>query len=372
MDLFAHPVLSAWFRRKEVCVVGLGKSGLAAAAFLKRLGARVSVTEKQPRQKAAKWVRELPPGVFCETGSHRLLRRSWDLLVISPGVPAEVWKPHAAAGRMVWGEMELGYRALSLAGRWPRRAAAVTGTNGKTTTTALLGEICRAAGFHTVVAGNIGTPLCAVAHRLDAGAALVLEVSSYQLETACAFHPAAGVVMNVTPDHLKRHRTMKNYAEAKFRLFQNFLPEETAVLNAADPWCRRLARTVPGKIFWFGRAAERRGRPGVFFDGKRLRAAVPGGRAVWDPPRYLRGYHNVENAMAAAACGLALGAGGAAVRKSFERFRGVEHRLEEVRCRNGVHFVNDSKATNVDSTAVALRSFVGGLHLILGGQDKGS
>lgn len=244
----------------------------------------------------------------------------------------------------------MGYRVLSLAGRWPSRSAAITGTNGKTTTTALLGAIFKAAGRPTVVAGNIGVPLCAVVNGVTPATALVLEVSSYQLETAEAFRPTVGAVLNVTPDHLARHGTLGAYAAVKFRLFQSQGRTDAAVLNAKDPWCRRWAASVPGKIYWF-------------------RDRMSGG---WLAPQFLPGRHNIANACAAAACARALGVPRSVIAKTLATFRGVEHRLELVRLWRGVRFINDSKATNVDSTRVALESFSNPLYVILGGQDKGA
>ncbi len=351
-------------------MIGLGKSGVAAARLLTETGARVSVTEKRPRSAVAGWVRELPRGVSCETGSHRFLGRPWDLVVTSPGVPSEVWRDSLRRGVPVWGELELGCRVLGLAGRWPRRSAAVTGTNGKTTTTALLGEIFRAAGEPTVVAGNIGTPLCEAASRVRHDTVLVLEVSSYQLEAAPSFLPAAGTVLNVTPDHLGRHGTMARYAEAKFRMFQNQGPDQAALLNADDPWCRRLGGGVPGRVFWFSGRALR--GPGVFWNGRRLVCSLPGASGSWPAPRHLLGRHNIENALAAAGCARLLGADAGAVGRALDGFKGVEHRLEHARLWRGVRWVNDSKATNVDSTAVALRALEGPLRVILGGQHKGA
>ncbi|MBL0059712.1 MAG: UDP-N-acetylmuramoyl-L-alanine--D-glutamate ligase [Elusimicrobia bacterium] len=282
-----------------------------------------------------------------------------------PGVPSSVWSSARQRGLTVWGEMELGYRVLSLAGRWPAWSAAVTGTNGKTTTTALLGAIFRASGRSTVVAGNIGTPLCAVAERLTEASALALEVSSYQLETAEAFRPAVGTVLNVTPDHLARHGTLEAYARAKFRLFQSQGPRDMAVLNAGDRWCRLLSSSAPGQVVWFG---EKRPGPGLEWDGHYLRGLS--GR--WAAPRHLPGRHNIDNALAAVACARALGVPTDAIAQGLARFRGVEHRLEIVRTWRGIRFVNDSKATNVDSTRVALEALSGPLTVILGGEDKGA
>jgi UDP-N-acetylmuramoylalanine--D-glutamate ligase len=367
VPLEKDPHVRAWFERRRVLVVGLGKSGVAAARLLAGAGARVSVTEKRSKEETRGWVRQLPPGTEVENGTHEFLSKHWDLLIVSPGVPSSLWAPARARGVPVWGELELGYRVLSLAGRWPARSAAITGTNGKTTTTALLGAIFSASGRPTVVAGNIGLPLCAVVNKVTAEVALVLEVSSYQLETAETFRPAVGAVLNVTPDHLARHGTMDAYAASKFRLFQSQGTEDVAVLNAGDPWCRRLASSVPGKIYWVG---ERRPGPGFLWEGGWIRDNGLSGR--WRPPPHLPGRHNIDNALAAVACARALGVSGAAIARGLADFRGVEHRLELVRTWNGVRFINDSKATNVDSTRVALDSFSGPLTVILGGQDKGA
>ncbi len=365
LPLTRHPFLRGWFAGRRALVLGLGKSGLAAATLLAKLGSRVAVSEKKSEAESRAWLRDLPPGTDVETGAHRFLSRSWDLVVVSPGVPSSVWSAARSRGLPVWGELELGYRVLSLAARWPRWSAAVTGTNGKTTTTALLGAIFRATGRPTVVAGNIGTPLCAVADRLTEASALALEVSSYQLETAEAFRPAVGTVLNVTPDHLARHGTLEAYARAKFRLFQSQQPSDTAVLNAGDPWCRRLSASAPGQVVWFG---ERLPGAGLEWDGHLLRGLS--GR--WEAPRHLPGRHNIDNALAAVACARALGVPPDAIARGLANFRGVEHRLEIVRTWRGIRFVNDSKATNVDSTRVALEALSGPFTVILGGEDKGA
>lgn len=344
------PIVRGWFEGRRVLILGLGKSGGAAAGLLARLGARVSVTEKRPKADCLPLIRGLPGGTPVEYGTHHFLNRSWDLLIVSPGVPSSVWLSVRKRGIPVWGELELGYRILSLAGRWPVWSSAITGTNGKTTTTALLGAILRATGRQTVVAGNIGVPLCAVVNEVVPSTALVLEVSSYQLETAEAFRPSVASVLNVTPDHIERHHTMGAYAAAKFRVFQAQRFGDSAVLNARDPWCRRLAPLVPGKIRWF--------------DDRTM--------GPWKAPRFLPGQHNVSNALAAVACAQSLGVTRGPIAQALATFRGVAHRLELVHTWRGVRFINDSKATNVDSTRVALNAFPKPLLVILGGQDKGA
>lgn len=288
------------------------------------------------------------------------------MVVVSPGVPEPVWAPLADKGIPVWGEMELGFRVLSLAGRWPKRSLAVTGTNGKTTTTAFLGAIFKTAGARTVVAGNIGTPLCAVVDKIHPSTALVLEISSYQLESCFAFRSAAGAILNVTPDHLGRHGTMDRYAQAKFRLFQNADASNIAVLNADDPWCRRGGRGLAASTAWFGRRGDLR------VQGRRLVSRQPNLKGAWPLPRFLAGRHNMENVLAAVGCARFLGIPPSAVARALRNFRGVEHRLEEARRWRGIRFVNDSKATNVDSTLVALKAMPGPLRVILGGEHKGS
>jgi UDP-N-acetylmuramoylalanine--D-glutamate ligase len=360
------PVVRDWFRGRRVLILGLGKSGVAAAALLTHVGARVWVSEIKPRKEVFPWIQFLPPQTPVEAGSHGLLSRSWDLVVVSPGVPSRVWGPLQSRGILVWGELELGYRVLVLAGRWPARSAAVTGTNGKTTTTALLGALCRASGRPTVVAGNIGVPLCSVVNDVTPESALILEVSSYQLETAEAFRPFVGAVLNVTPDHLARHGSLKAYAETKFRLFQSQRWGDRAVLNGQDPSCRRLASLVAGPVCWYGN----RSQAPYSWDGQFLRGPNPSER--WRAPRHLPGRHNKDNALAAVACARALGISTRAIALGLARFPGVEHRLEWVRTWRGIRFINDSKATNVDSTRVALEALPGPLWLIMGGQDKGS
>lgn len=359
------PGLRGWFDDRRALVIGLGKSGAAAARLLHRVGARVSVTESRSRESLGEVLRDLPPAITLEAGGHRLLGDRWDLVVPSPGVPASTWDPLRARGARVWGELELAYRALSLAGRWPRWSAAVTGTNGKTTTTALLGAIFEATGRPTVVAGNIGTPLSDCVDRVTADTALALEVSSYQLETASAFRPTVGALLNVTPDHLGRHGTLDNYARTKFKLFQGQRGDETAVLNARDARVRALRGLAPAGVTWFG---DRLPGPGLRWS----KSGLVGFGGRWALPAHLPGRHNWENAAAAVACARALGVPGAAVRQALSSFRGVAHRLEFIRDRRGVRFINDSKATNVDSTRVALEAFPGRLRLILGGQDKGA
>jgi len=332
---------------KTALVVGLAKSGVAAARLLRKLGATVLVTDKSASARSSPMRKLLPRGTEMEAGAETFFDRAIDLIVVSPGVP---WNhPRLTAARRhgipVWPELELGWRNVK-----PAKTVAVTGTNGKTTTTALIGHLLKSAGKSVLLGGNIGTPLSALAGRVKESTCLVLEVSSYQLEGHETFHPDVALFLNLTPDHLARHGTMAGYAKAKARIFENQGRGDTAVLNAADPWCRRVARGVRGKKVLFPSATL-----------ERLAGAIR-----------LPGRHNLENAMAASAAAMALGISERAISRGLATFKGVAHRIQTVATKHGVTFVNDSKSTNVDSTSVALKSFEQPLWLILGGQHKGA
>jgi UDP-N-acetylmuramoylalanine--D-glutamate ligase len=284
-------------------------------------------------------------------------------VVKSPGVPREAPVIAAALERGidVAGELELAWRAV------PNRFVAVTGTNGKTTVVEWLGHVYRAAGEPVAVAGNVGTPLSALAGEVDAGATVVCEASSFQLEDSVAFAPECAVFLNLAPDHLDRHGDLGSYLEAKLRIFANQGNDDVAVYNAGDP---ALAGTDLGGCarrvaFCQGAAPDCEvalAEGTIFYDGAPLLATSELG---------LLGEHNVANAMAVAAAALAMGLDRDAVREGLRSFAGVAHRLEQVAETGGVRFVNDSKATNVASATVGLRAFAGGVHAILGGSEKG-
>jgi UDP-N-acetylmuramoylalanine--D-glutamate ligase len=334
-------------KNKRALVVGLGKSGVAAARFLLSHGAAVTVVDEKPAKLLASSAKNLPKKIKLKGGASRFSIAGVDLIVTSPGVPLR--HPDLVKAREkkipIWPELELGWRYVH-----PKKSVAVTGTNGKTTTTALLAHLLKSAKRPVVVGGNIGTPLCDLVGKINHKTYLVLEVSSYQLEGHETFHPNVGLCLNVTPDHLARHRSMKKYAEAKARLFKNFTARDTAVLNRNDVWCRGMAKKINGRVVWF--PAPRL---------KSLGAAIK-----------LPGQHNLENAMAAAGAARALGLTDAEIKKGLASFKGVRHRIQVVAQKGGVTYVNDSKSTNVDSTAVALKSFKQPLWLILGGQHKGA
>jgi UDP-N-acetylmuramoylalanine--D-glutamate ligase len=358
---------------KRVLVVGLGKSGVASALFLKARGARVTVSDAKSGDELRNEIPALlDHGITVETGGHgERTFREQDLIVVSPGVPvdAPLLQQARALGEMVIGEIELAAQFL------PGPIVAITGSNGKTTTTTLTGEILTAGGLPTLVGGNIGTPAISLAERATQETAIVLEVSSFQLETIQTFRPKVAVVLNVTPDHLDRHKAFETYVNAKARIFENQRGEDFAVLNEDDATCVAMAARTRGKVFWFSRLKAVKQGAGVR-DGKILFRDGSSEKSqreimlVSEIP--LKGAHNLENVLAAVCAGALMGCVPENIRQAVRDFKAVEHRLEFVATIGGVDYYNDSKATNVDATIKALESFPANIHLILGGKDKGS
>ncbi len=355
---------------KRVLVVGLGKSGVASSLFLKSRGARVTVSDSKPEAELRDEILLLlDHGITVETGGHGdRTFRGQDLIVVSPGVPfdAPQLEQARALGEPVIGEIELA--AQFLAGR----IVAITGANGKTTTTTLAGEIVAAGKFPTLVGGNIGTPAISLGDQARPDTWTILEVSSFQLETIISFRPRIAVILNITPDHLDRHKTFTNYVAAKARIFENQQPDDFTVLNADDPTTAELASRTRAQLSWFSRKREVekgtfvRGANIIFRNGKNEREIMP----LSEIP--LKGAHNLENVLAAISIGGLVGCQPAQIRDAVRNFKAVEHRLEFVAQIAGVDYYNDSKATNVDATIKALESFPTNIHLILGGKDKGS
>lgn len=355
---------------KRVLVVGLGKSGVASALFLESRGARVTVSDAKSEEQLKEEIPALlDRGVVVETGKHgERTFRDQDLIVVSPGVPYDV-PPLQQARRLgipVIGEIELAARFLS------GRLVAITGSNGKTTTTTLTGELIAAGGNKALVGGNIGTPAITFVDQSSRETWVVLEISSFQLETTETFHPHIASILNVTPDHLDRHGSMENYTAAKARIFEQQNETDFAVLNADDPIVAALAKGLKPQVIWFSRKREVergafvRGEMIIFRDAQGEREIMP----VNEIP--LKGAHNVENVLASVSMAILAGVDAAKIRTAVKHFKAVEHRLEYVTTVNSVQYFNDSKATNVDATIKALESFPGGIHLILGGKDKGA
>jgi len=357
---------------KRVLIVGLGKSGVAAAHFLLERGARVTVSDAKPESQFSKEIPELlDRGIAVETGGHgERTFRGQDLIVVSPGVPYDV-PPLVQArnqGVPVIGEVELAARFLQ------GKIVAITGSNGKTTTTALTGEILEHAGLEVQVGGNIGTPVISMVAQSTQETYNVLEVSSFQLETIEAFHPRIAVILNVTPDHLDRHGTLEGYTAAKARVFENQTEKDFAVLNADDPICRSLSAKIKAQVMWFSRKAEATIENGAFVRGGKIFWRQAGREQEIMPVSEipLKGNHNLENVLAAVSAAALAGCAPEKIREAVAQFKAVEHRLEFVASINGVEYFNDSKATNVDATIKALESFPANIHIILGGKDKGS
>jgi UDP-N-acetylmuramoylalanine--D-glutamate ligase len=357
---------------KRVLVVGLGRSGRAAALFLRHRGAQVTVSDVRSAKALEKEIPMLlEAGIAVEAGGHGLLTfRRQDLLVLSPGVPLDTPEVRQVRGfgQTILGEVELASRFLK------GKTIAITGSNGKTTTTTLCGEILKASGVPTLVGGNIGVPVVELADASTEDGWNVLEISSFQLETTDTFRPKIAVLLNITPDHLDRHGSFDNYRAAKERIFVNQTADDFLVLNADDEVAVGAAARARSNVFWFSRTkVVRQGafvHQGVVMFRPSERAAAEPVLPVSAIP--LQGDHNLENVLAAVTVARLAGVGAPVIEETVRGFRAVEHRLEFVAEIHGVRFYNDSKATNVDAAAKAIAAFAGGVHLILGGKDKDS
>lgn len=356
---------------RPILVVGLGRSGQAAVEFLLRQGVPVMVTDRRPRKDLGRRVFDLERrGVQVEVGRHReatfLQARQ---IVVSPGIPLDLppLDRARAQGIPVIGELELGFAHLEAP------IIAVTGSNGKSTTTTLIGDMLERWGKEVFVGGNLGTPLCEYLLRGEPVDWVVLEVSSFQLETISRFRPWIGILLNLSPDHLDRHGTLEAYGAVKARLFQNQEPGDWAVLNWDDPWVRSLAPRIRSRVVGTSRKARVPG--GVYVQEGWMVSEVPGGipEPILPVSEFvLPGGHNLENALAAVAVGRLCGCPVSVIQQSLRTFAGLEHRMEFVRELQGIRFYNDSKATNVGATLRALESFSQPLIWIAGGRGKGA
>lgn len=363
-------------RDKKVTVIGLGRSGRAAARLLAHQQARVTVTDQRPSGAVREGVKGLEncPIRYFLGGHPAEAFQGADLIVISPGIAVDGLEPvrvARSAGVPVIGEMELafGYATAPI--------VAISGTNGKSTTTVLAGEILKASGRKVFVGGNLGRPFSEAVP--DPGGRkgwdwIILEVSSFQLETIRAFRPSVAVMLNVTPNHLDRYKGMNEYRAAKWRLFENQTREDVAIVNADDPVVFENSGSLRGRRLFISRTP--RPEEGVYLESGRVVSTGSGSK-----PRHveilrqgeilLRGSHNLENVLAASAVGVVCGCPAEAIRSAVKKFEGLEHRLETVRLREGVLFVNDSKATTIAALARSLESFTEPIVLIAGGRYKG-
>jgi UDP-N-acetylmuramoylalanine--D-glutamate ligase len=398
---------------KKVLIFGLARSGAGAANLLSSLGADVTVTDRKPGEQLGGYAALLSPSVKTLLGSHPAGFNGTDLIVVSPGVPLTI-EPLAkarSAGIKIIGELELAYRILKERGGLQARAAdflAVTGTNGKSTTTSLLDRMLRSSGFETLLGGNIGNALTeeimktvgsrrspvdrqgnetvgghayeenlmTMDDRLATVDFVVVEVSSFQLESVDTFRPRGATILNITPDHLDRYHSLAEYAEAKANIFLNQGEGDFLVLNGDDPALRtaereRLeAKSTRPEVFYFSRQREVRG---AYMKDGLIRFHLPDipPSFVLDPSTFaIKGVHNLENAMAASAMALLAGCGTEAVADALREFPGLEHRMEFVRELGGVHYINDSKGTNVGAVLKSLEGIEEPVVLIAGGRDK--
>jgi len=358
------------FQHKKACVLGFGCSGRAAAVLLAEKGFDVLVSEEFARPKGD-FFKEYP-SVSVETGGHTDKIFECDFWVKSPGIfpNSPVLEQGRKLGIPIFSELEVALAFL------PKdvRIFAITGTNGKTTTTSLLGHILeKDAQIHkrkVFVCGNIGNPVSVCIPSVKSGDDMVIEVSSYQLEDSTYFRPHVACLLNVTPDHLDHHGGMKNYIKAKSKIFKKQRKGDFLVVNGADITCVQVTPKAKGTVLAFSTQPKHLLKTDVFFDGDEL--IFSEGHQI-RPPQ-LKGIHNVENAMAAALMALAAGVSADTVQEAFNEFTPMEHRIEPFAYHNGVTYINDSKATNLDSTITALKSFEKEptVWLILGGRDKGS
>ncbi|AOH47445.1 UDP-N-acetylmuramoylalanine--D-glutamate ligase [Selenomonas sp. oral taxon 920] len=363
------------YQNQSALVIGAGISGFAAAKYLAAAGARVTLSDAKEEADAEKdavtqkHIEALrTQGISCVFGAQREeLIEGTDLIVLSPAVPERIPLVQAARARGIRVTTE-----VELAGEIAHAPIyAVTGTNGKTTTTTLLGELLCAHFPAVGIGGNIGVPLIDVAQEIPADGAIAAEISSYQMEATTHFHPAVAAELNVTPDHIVRHGSMEVYQAMKEKLFAAQTAEDFLVLNCDDPHTRGMAERARGKVCFFSRREELAEGAAVRADGM-IVIRWDGEEHVLISARELGipGGHNVENALAAAAVAFFAGVTPAEMRPVLRAFKGVEHRIEFVRTLDGVSYYNDSKATNTDSAIKALEAFDGHMILIAGGDDK--
>ena len=356
---------------RKALVIGAARSGIASARFLSQRGATVALNDRKPLadwSKAALALKAEGVGLIEGEPPSWLLDQI-DLVVVSPGVPTKSIPIRYAdrKGAEVIGEVELASRFIK------GRTVAITGSNGKTTTTSLIGQMLEGAGLHVQVGGNIGTALISMIDSSRDDGWNVVELSSFQLETVVDFHPNVAAVLNVTPNHMDRYESLMDYAAAKHNIFRNQTAGDVAILNGDDEIVSSWARGLRAHLVQF--SVQRPLAEGLFLRGRDLVSRTQHGERVLmsRDEMKLRGTHNVENVLAAFAVGLACGASPESLRETVRNFQPVEHRLEEVAEINGVRFINDSKATSVDATAKALEAFTdiqGKVVLILGGLGK--
>ena len=358
------------YNGKKALVCGMARSGIAAAKLLKRLGAEVTLQDMKKREDISADVLNLEnEGIVLYTGANPDdIACAQDIIVLSPGIPCDLPFITAAeaAGVSVISEVELAYTLTKCP------ITAITGTNGKTTTTTLTGEIMKAVYGNTAVVGNIGIPYSEEVERLTEKDWVVAEISSFQMEKAKEFHPHISAVLNITPDHLNRHKTMEVYIAMKERVFEKQTAEDFCILNHGDEACRKMADKTAAKVFFF--SSSEKLEEGIYLDGETIEVRWNGISETLINVNDLQilGVHNHENVMAAAAAAICANIPLDIIRDVLKAFAGVEHRIEYVATVDGVDYYNDSKGTNVDASIRAVLAMKKPIVLIGGGYDKGS
>jgi len=352
---------------KRILVVGMAKTGLATAKFLKSRGAIVTVSEIKTQDEMKDVQKELNGlGIQMELGGHQIetfLRQ--DMIIVSPGVDLHIEPIQKALekGIKVISEIELAYNFIDIP------IIGVTGTNGKTTTTILLGDLLKEEGKKVGIGGNVGEPLILFVEEAKQLDVLVVEISSFQLEAIEKFRPKISILLNITEDHLDRYEKFSDYVEAKQRIFLNQTSEDVAILNYDDPIIMESSKGIKAKKIFF--SLRERLKEGAFSDGNSIYINLEGKEDVFSLRDVsLKGIHNVENMMAALIASRIFGCRPLSIQNVLNRFKGLEHRLEFVSEIKGIRFYNDSKGTNVGSVVKSLQSFTEPVVLIAGGRDK--
>ncbi len=355
---------------KKILVVGLGKSGVSVAKFLKKRNASVCVTDMATKDKLGSFVNEVTElGIKVELGAHNNKTfESADLIVLSPGVPHMIMPVVMAKkkGVSVIGEIELASRFIK------EPIIAVTGTNGKTTTTTLLGEMLKNSGLRVFVGGNIGNTLIDYLNRGEKADIVVAEISSFQLDTTDTFQPKVGILLNITKDHLDRYPDFNSYAMSKAKIFNNQKTGDTAIINGADTLARAVCKNINSEKLFFNTLDSIEKGAVVNCEQINFNTPVYGKWFITEKDITLSGKHNYENISAAVLAALSVGGTVNGIRKTLKHFKGLSHRLEYVDTVSGVKYFDDSKATNVDAVVRAVESFKESVILIMGGRDKDS
>lgn len=351
----------------KIGILGFGLTGYSVAKLALKHNHQVFISESKLSSEFYGKLKSEKKNFDVEFGGHSEKLLECDIIVKSPGISNNIaiLKQIRRKHLKIISELD-----FALENKTPEKIIAITGTNGKTTTTALVGEIMKSAGKKTYICGNIGKPISDIADDIDEKTVVVMEVSSYQLEDSNFFHPRISAILNITPDHLEHHKTFKNYVAAKAKIFKYQDSTDFCILNYDDKICRTLAASSKSNVIFFSR--KKRLKEGVYFSEGRFCCDLPFARFSIPADTRLPGLHNVENILAAIGMSVAADVKTETIKKTISSFKGVEHRLEAVRVLNGVKYINDSKATNVDSTMKALESVDGNVWLILGGRDKGS